>query len=162
MQKHLEWNKAFSVLHPALDLEHRKIIERINDVIASTREGGDAARLRSLLCAVKEEAGTHFAHEDAILRGIAAATLSVRQSRKFVAAMTQALIDEHIQEHNIALASLEFMIRRTLSANSANAPAIGETLTHWFVNHAVKHDAHLKTLFQTIEQECPELLSSVA
>lgn len=155
----MEWSDAYSVGHPALDAEHREIMFAIN---RTTDVGNDHARLRPLLCELKQKTAAHFAHESAILRGIAAATSSARHTRRFIAAMSQSLIDEHLAEHDVALASLEFMIRRTLSGNSAIAPAIGESLTHWFVNHAVKHDAHLKTLFQTIGRDCPELLSRVA
>lgn len=155
----VEWNDAFSVAHPALDAEHREIMLAIGRVAEA---GNDHTRLRSLLCDVKQKTAAHFAHENAMLHEIAAATLSARQRGKFIAAMSQALIDEHVAEHDVALASLEFMIRRTLADNSAKAPALGETLTHWFVNHAVKHDAHLKTLFQTIRSDCPDLLSRVA
>ena len=119
----------------------------------------DHTRQRALLCELKETTAAHFAHESAILREIAAATSSARRSQKFLAAMSQALIDEHLAEHDVALASLEFMIRRTLTENSRNGPALGDVLKHWFVNHAVKHDAHLKTLFQTIRTDCPELLA---
>jgi hemerythrin len=151
----LEWKEAFSVAHPALDAEHREImmaIRRISDA------GGDRARLRPLLCDLKEKTAAHFAHESAILREIAASTSSVRRSQRFVAAMSQALIDEHLAEHDVALTSLEFMIRRTLTDNSSIFPEPGDALANWFVNHAVRHDAHLKILFETMEKDCPELL----
>jgi hemerythrin len=151
----LEWIDSYSVAHPGLDAEHREIMRAIDRIAAA---GGNHGHLRPLLCELKERTSAHFAHESAILREIVAATSSSRQSQKFVAAMSQALIDEHIAEHDVALTSLEFMIRRTLSENSQNVPAIGQTLTHWFVNHAVKHDSHLKTLFQTIRTDCPDLL----
>lgn len=154
-----DWSDAYSVGHSSLDAEHREIMLAIGRIAEA---GDDHVHLRPLLCDLKQKTAAHFAHENSMLREIAAATSTARQSRKFVAAMSQALIDEHLAEHDVALASLEFMIRRTLADNSANAPAIGETLTHWFVNHAVKHDAHLKTLFQTIRTDCPELLSKVA
>ena len=156
MLQPLEWTDSYSVAHPALDAEHRDIMCAIERIAAA---GDNHSRLRPLLCELKEKTSAHFAHESAILREIVAATSSSRHSQKFVAAMSQALIEEHLAEHDVALTSLEFMIRRTLSENSQDLPAIGQTLTHWFVNHAVKHDSHLKTLFQTIRSDCPQLLT---
>jgi hemerythrin len=159
MQRSLEWSDAYSVAHPALDAEHREMMVAIVRIAGA---GNDHALLRPLLCDLKQKTAAHFAHENAMLREIAAATSTARHSRKFIAAMSQALIDEHLAEHDVALASLEFMIRRTLASAPKPVPDIGETLTHWFVNHAVKHDAHLKTLFQTIQSDCPDLLGKVA
>lgn len=155
----LKWSDAFSVAHPALDDEHRKIMLAISRIA----EAGDSqTELRPLLCELKQKAEAHFAHESTILREIAASTSTACRSRKFIAAMSHALVEEHLAEHDVALASLEFMIRRTLADNPAKTPGLSETLTHWFVNHAVKHDSHLKTLFQTISKDCPELLGKVA
>lgn len=159
MEQSFEWSDSYSVGHPVLDAEHREIMLAISRVAEA---GDDQARLRPLLCDLRQKTADHFAHEDSILRRLAAATSTGRQSRKFLAAMIQALIDEHLAEHDVALTSLEFMIRRILAEDWANHPPLGDTLTHWFVNHAVKHDAHLKTLFQTIEHDCPELLDRVA
>lgn len=158
MSQSLAWSSAFSVAHPALDAEHREIMLAIRRV---DQAGDDQDRLRPVLYDLKLTASAHFVHEGAILRGIAAATSTERRSRKFVAAMTQAVLDEHLAEHDIALALLDQIIRQKLAEQGAKAPAIGEALTHWFINHAVRHDAHLKTLFQTIEQDCPELLDRV-
>jgi hemerythrin len=155
----LKWSDTFSVAHPALDAEHREMMLVIG-CVAEAHDDHD--RLRPLLRELKEKTAAHFAHEDTILREIVASTSSACRSQKFLAAMSQALVDEHLAEHHVALASLEFIIRRSLAENSRNLPPLGETLTHWFVNHAVKHDAHLKTLFQTIRADYPELLARVA
>lgn len=156
MLRPLEWSDAYSVAHPELDSEHREIMLAICRIAEA---GTDPGRLRPLLCELKNKTAAHFAHENAILREIVASTSSVRSTRKFLTAMSQALVEEHDAQHSLALATLESMIRNTLSDASRNAEPLGETLTHWFVNHAVKHDAHLKTLFQTVEADCPELLT---
>jgi|SRR5579871_4247777 len=159
MLQPLEWTDSFSVAHPALDAEHRDIMLAIRKIAEAE---DDRKHLRPLLCDLKEKAAAHFEHESAILRAIVASTSSARHSHRFIAAMSQALVDEHLAEHDVALASLEFMIRRTLTDTSQPLPAPGDVLTHWFINHAIKHDGHLKTLFQTMEKDCPDLLRSVA
>jgi len=158
MAQTLEWSAAYSVGHPSLDVEHRDLMLTVARV---SEADGEHAQLRPLLCELKRKAEAHFEHESAILREIVAATSSARQSRRLVAAMGQALIEEHLAEHDLALAVLDSMIRKTLSSPSRQMSSIGDNLTHWFITHAVKHDAHLKTLFQTIEHDCPELLGKV-
>jgi hemerythrin-like metal-binding protein len=162
MQQRLEWSDAFSVLHPTLDSEHRAIIETINKIIEVLQRGSDIKGLRSLLCSLKKEAATHFAHEDAILRGIIAFTSSARTGQKFLAAVSQAVVEEHLAGHAQAIDVLDGMIRDTLRDDQDLPGAIDEKLAHWFVGHAVKHDAHLKTLFQVVRSDCPELLGKVA
>lgn len=158
MRRPLEWSNAFSVAHPQLDNEHREIMLMIRRIAEG---GSDHNRLRPLLCEIKNKTAAHFAHENAILREIVASTSSARSTRKFLAAMSQALVDEHEAEHSLALTALDSMIRSTLADTSRRAEPLAETLTRWFVNHAVIHDAHLKTLFQTVEADCPELLTQV-
>ena len=75
--------------------------------------------------------------------------------------MSQALIDGHLVEHGQAMIVLERMIRETLANPCPDFHALCETLTHWFVTHAVAQDAHLKTLFQTLEKDCAELLAKL-
>lgn len=158
MQRRLEWSEAFSVEHPVLDGEHREMVEAIGRIV-ETSDASDPARLRPLLCALKEKAAAHFQHEDAILREILAFTTSARGSQKFLAAMSEALIEDHLGGHADAAKILDEMIRDTLREKSCRVEALVDRLTHWFVHHAVKHDAHLKTLFQTIDKDCPELLA---
>jgi hemerythrin len=155
----LEWSDSYSVAHPELDAEHRDIMLAITRIAEA---GADHLHLRPLLCGLKQKTAAHFAHESTILREIVAATSTARRSQKFLAAMGQALIDEHLVEHDLALAALDSMIRATLADSVRPMPPLGETLAHWFVDHAAKHDAHLKTLFQTIRTDCPELLARVA
>jgi hemerythrin len=158
MLQRLEWSDAFSVAQPALDAEHREIVDAITR-IAETSDTSDPAHLRALLCALKEKATSHFVHEDAILREVLAFTASARGTQKFLGAMSEALIEDHIGGHRNAAKILDDMIRDTLREKSCQVDTLVHRLTHWFVNHAVKHDAHLKTLFQTMKKDCPELLS---
>jgi hemerythrin-like metal-binding protein len=158
MLQRMEWSEAYSVAQPALDAEHRGIVDAIGE-IADAADISDAARLRALLCASKEKVAAHFAHEDAILREIQAFTASARRNQKFLAAMTEALIEDHIGGHRNAAKILDDMIRDTLREKSCQVDPLAHRLTHWFVNHAVKHDARLKTLFQTMENDCPELFA---
>ena len=159
MARTLEWSEAYSVGHPALDDEHREIMFAIGRIAGG---GDDQARLRPLLCDLKQKTAAHFAHEDAILREIVASTTSLRNRQRFLAAMSEALVQEHLSGHVEALSVLDSMICDTLRSGDAQLRALGESLAHWFVCHAVKHDAHLKTLFQTIQSDCPELMDRVA
>lgn len=158
MQQRLEWSDAFSVFHPLLDAEHREMVEAIRR-IAETSDASDSAGLRALLCALKEKTVSHFEHEDAILREIQAFTASARGTQKFLAAMSEALIEDHLGGHADAAKILDEMIRDTLREKFCGVDALVDRITHWFVDHAVKHDAHLKTLFQTMVKDCPELLA---
>ena len=158
MQQFLTWGDSFSVGHAALDGEHRLIIQAINNICASCDEKGDPQELSLLFNKLKETTGKHFEHENAILRAVVAYTASERRGHVFIGAISQAVITEHIEEHAQAFIILESMIRDALPDTRPNAQPLREILSHWFVNHAVKNDAHLKTLFQVMEKDCPDLL----
>src|SRR5947209_4882165 len=128
MQPSLEWTESFSVAHAGLDAEHRAIMEAIKRIVEAPIAQRDASGLRPLLCALREKASAHFIHEDAILREIVASTSSMRRSQKFLAAMSQAVIEEHLLEHDRATIRLEQLIRGTIANPSPDFQALAETL----------------------------------
>ena|SRR5579864_6780670 len=114
MAQPFEWSDSYSVAHPALDAEHRDIMHAISRIADAA---GDEVHLRGLLCDLRDRTAAHFEHEDALLREIVASTSSARRSRKFLAAMSQALIEQHLAEHD-----LEGATRRPVAASLVPRP----------------------------------------
>lgn len=142
----LEWNNAYSVGNLALDTEHRELICRINDICAQRAE--DHPRVRhSLFQTLLQFVERHFAHEDGILRKVAQASAGTSEDAKTI---SRATIREHIASHALSLANLKVIGERITNATSDELQPQYDALKIWFINHAVKHDAHLKAMFQAM------------
>jgi hemerythrin-like metal-binding protein len=137
----LEWRDAFSVGHSGLDMEHRDLIARINEICSGEAIENIEHRIQSLVLFVKD----HFEHESAALRKIIDGSLEITASAKTVSA--DAILD-HIHDHEISLAKLRAIGQAIVDAgvNERNR----EALKLWFIDHAIRHDAHLKSVFQAL------------
>jgi hypothetical protein len=67
--------------------------------------------------------------------------------------MSEAVFVEHLKDHQHAIDALGSLISRSLDEGRP----LRNELTSWFVAHAVKYDAHLKAVFQGLQDDCPAL-----
>lgn len=142
----LEWNNAYSVGNSVLDAEHRELISRINEICA--RRAADNSEVRhSLFQTLLKFVKHHFAHEDGILRKVAQADAGTSEDAKTI---SRATIREHIASHALSLANLNIIGERITNATPDERQRQYDALKIWFIDHAVKHDAHLKAMFQAM------------
>jgi CheY-like chemotaxis protein/hemerythrin len=139
----LQWTEDFAVGHQLLDTEHRCMVELINDVFAAAHAKSDRQpELLDLLGAVTTE---HIRHENAILwelrQGTCAELPGRASSPILVKAKAAAAFDEHMAEH-------EKLIGQFYKVRSLPTDELCETLQRWFLDHATRHDAHLRAIFQ--------------
>jgi hemerythrin len=118
--------------------------------------------MKSMLDDLKTAVEKHFDHENSLLRVIVSDAATGRRSPKFLRAMSEAAILEHIDDHQEAFAYLDTVIRSKYSRTQSEDQPLSDDLISWFLDHAIKHDAHLKAIFQAIQSECPHLLDGVA
>jgi hemerythrin len=147
MESRLGWVETYSVGHPELDNEHRELIAHINELHDAVEAQRDHGHLRNLLAELKKAAIDHFAHENAVLRELAA---SKNLSPGYVKAMSNAAIQEHIVAHRHSAAELESFILRALHQPGSATAELCDDIKRWFIDHAVKHDAHIKAVFQAL------------
>ena len=63
----LEWNEGLSVGDATIDHEHKKLIERVNDVNAALMSEADKDEVLRLMRRLLDTATTHFANEERLL-----------------------------------------------------------------------------------------------
>jgi hemerythrin-like metal-binding protein len=143
MAHQLEWKDAFSVGHTVLDMEHRGLLASINEICTGKPVENIEHRVQSLMLLVKN----HFDHEDATLREIIERGPEIPAGAR---AVSREAIWEHIRGHEIALARLTAIGQAIVNTGVDDLPRHCENLKRWFINHAVKHDAHLKSVFQAL------------
>jgi hemerythrin len=162
MPRALTWSASFSVGHPELDAEHRSLIEAVNAISVADKVNCAPQKLEDLLNELNLATEKHFEHENFVLRAIISKAATDRHSPTFLKAMSDAAITEHIDDHQRAFAYLESIMHAKYSGTPSAEQPLADELINWFLDHAIKHDAHLKAIFQAIESECPHLLDGVA
>ena len=137
----LEWQERYSVGQRGLDDEHERLVGIINQIHAAEAGACTPEQLSNLANSLYLVAMEHFRHENALMRDIiTGAYLPRTGGRK----MSEEIVNEHCAEHANALIELETM----LHSFASDGASLAICLKVWFVDHALKHDAHLRAFFQ--------------
>ena len=144
---HLPWSESYAVGHKVLDAEHRRLVELINEVDDAIQSGASPERVAGLLRVLRAVAVEHIRQENTVLWELKTGTYEPLKGRTqtpyFVKVMAEAAFDEHMAEHAVLMASFDII-------PSLPVETLCETLRVWFLDHAIKHDAHLKAIFQAV------------
>lgn len=148
------WSELFAVGHERLDREHRDLVELIAQFCAAVYAGDGHARLPGHLKAIERATRDHLRSENAVLRELKGKARHSSPARhaapRHLGAATDAAIEDHIAEHRTMLKGLTAFANRLDGMTQADGPALCADIKAWFLEHAVKHDAHLKTIFQAL------------
>jgi hemerythrin len=145
----LQWIDGYAVGHGGLDAEHLRLVGLINDIHVADL-AGNAGQVACLLDMFRQAAAEHLGHENAVMREVESRAAQVTGGREaFLEAMSAAVICEHIIDHTRSLQQLDAIIR-AFHATADTGAQVGDALKAWFVEHAIKYDAHLKAVFQAM------------
>jgi len=144
----LTWAEQYTVGHTGLDAEHRQLVEVINEICSAEYAECSPDELSSLLNRLTLIAVEHFKHENTVMHEFSYSTSFEANSSSLANILGMAAINEHCAQHAEALVALESIILAAVPrAASANRHP-GQKLISWFTEHAIKHDAELRVLFQ--------------
>jgi hemerythrin len=139
----LVWSPALTVGHGGLDAGHIRLMDAINGVCTARYPHQFGKRLDK----VKSEIDKHLQQETALLREIQAGSYEGmskgRPTPELHKAISDAGIGEHILDHQTSLVHMRAVV-------SAAGNALCAGLKSWFIEHSIRHDAHLKAIFQEI------------
>lgn len=146
MLRPLAWNIGFAIGHPEIDAQHRQLVALINDVIAAV-ERHALEDLPAMLSGLSHLAAEHFRGEIAALRELGTSTHHGAKGRpanfRLRKALAELRIDEHEAHHAHLLNGLQML-------HALSPLDLCGQLKGWFVDHAIKHDARLRAVFQAI------------
>ena len=147
----MAWTEEFAVGHESLDLAHHCLIDRINEVHSAECAKQSPSQMRPLLGALNRMAADHFQHENSVLNRINFGPLpSGADERAFLKAVVGAAIVEHTASHKRSLHQLNTIIRDFYAGLGSVEQDLSLDLKAWFIDHAVKYDAHLREVFKTL------------
>ncbi len=142
------WQETYAVGHLGLDLEHRRLVELINDISGLRAEADGPKPLSDLSNAFYLVSVEHFRHENSVMRDLLEGAYLMPGSVRRIA-ISEAAINDHCAEHAQALISLESRLQTFFAGQDRQGPILASVLRGWFLDHVINHDAHLKEVFQT-------------
>ena len=116
----IRWSEDLSVGVPALDQDHRRLIELLNEILHAVAAGAGRAVLAKLVGDLVEGTRGHFEREERLLRE-----------------MGFPDIDHHHEEHGRLMIDIAEMIDRLTDADDDGAHHF---LRHWLTDHIVTYD----------------------
>ncbi|PRX38056.1 methyl-accepting chemotaxis protein/hemerythrin [Meinhardsimonia xiamenensis] len=122
----LVWRESFSVGDPAVDHEHRELIELVNAAARRIRAGAPAEEIDAAFGDLLAAVSGHFAHEE-------------RQMQR----AGYPAYPEHKADHERLIDRLRELMDEAHEAPEAAAEATVEALAEWFEGHFATHDARL-------------------
>ena len=122
----IEWRDDFSVGVASVDLEHRELIELINDLHALIGKNASAEEVVSMLGEIFAQISAHFALEEKYM-------LDSRYPRRA----------EHKADHELLLDELRDIMDLVDEDGSYDEHGLSQDLQRWFTEHFRTHDALL-------------------
>jgi len=122
----LQWKPSFALGIPAVDLEHRQMIQMINDVYAKVDDENNAEAVQTALADIHAGISAHFALEERIMREAAYPEYG-----------------EHKENHEDLLDQIREMMDRYEEHPEAGRALLQRSLNDWFGRHFATFDARL-------------------
>jgi hemerythrin len=122
----ITWKDEFSVGVAAVDLEHRELIELINDLEANMLDQASKDTVVQTLGEIYARISAHFALEEKIMRAAGYGGYAA-----------------HKQDHESLLDQLVDIVDSVDEAGSYDRVALARGLDSWFSVHFKTHDAKL-------------------
>lgn len=122
----LQWKPSFSLGIPAVDLEHRKLIEMINEVYARIDDEHDAESVQVALADIHAGISAHFALEERVMREAAYPEYAA-----------------HKDSHEDLLDEIRDMMDAHADQPETGRELLRRSLSEWFGQHFSTFDARL-------------------
>ena len=125
----IEWKNEFSLGIEDVDLEHRELINLINDLHRAMGQNAEQVQVVSALGEIYAQIAAHFALEERFMR-----------EREYKA------YPLHKEDHEKLLDELRDIMDRVEDDGRYDEKELGRDLDHWFTEHFRTHDARLHRL----------------
>lgn len=126
----IEWKKEFSVGVAAVDLEHRDLIELINDLHAMMGKSATQEQVIASLGEIFAQISAHFALEEKLMR-----------DTKY------EHFRSHKDDHEKLLDEIRDIMDRVEDDGRFDDQRLSDELDRWFTEHFRTHDAKLHRHF---------------
>ncbi|MGI9261482.1 MAG: bacteriohemerythrin [Woeseiaceae bacterium] len=122
----LQWKSEYSVGIESMDVEHREMIDLINNVYQRLGSSPDPGDIEDCLEKIFNTISLHFALEERIMREHAYAEYA-----------------EHKEDHEDLLDEIRDLMDQFIADTDSGARLLEKRLSDWFVRHFATFDARL-------------------
>ena len=122
----IEWRDEFSVGVASVDLEHRELINLINELHALIGDNASADKVVTMLGEIYAQISAHFALEE-----------------KYMRDTRYPLLNEHKGDHETLLDELRDIMDLVDTDGNYDEQGLSQDLQRWFTEHFRTHDAEL-------------------
>ena len=122
----IQWKEEFSVGVPAVDVEHRDLIELINDLHGMMGKGATHNQVSASLGEIFAQISAHFALEE-----------------KYMRETEYEHFPSHKEDHEKLLDEIRDIMDRVEDDGSYEESRLSGELEQWFSEHFRTHDAKL-------------------
>jgi hemerythrin-like metal-binding protein len=129
-----DWKDEFSVKIAAIDKQHRKIVELMNELFESLRDGREEYIISEVLEDLSKYTEYHFGLEAALFK-------------KYAYKKTE----EHLSEHGHFVQRIGALRGEVSSDAGGAAAATLEYLREWFQDHMLKVDIDYSRFFESMD-----------
>jgi hemerythrin len=126
----LNWQETYAVGHLGLDLEHKRLVELINEISGVRMGAAGLQQLARLSNALYFAAVEHFRHENSVMRDLIEGAYLLPADGAQHPAISETTINDHCAEHAQALISLERMLQTFTPAKGGST--LASELRIWF------------------------------
>lgn len=122
----IKWQDEFSVGVASVDLEHRELIDLINDLHGLLGNDATVEQVATMLGDIFAQISAHFALEE-----------------KFMRESRYPHYASHKDDHEALLDELRDIMDRVEDQGAFDEEALSKELSNWFTEHFRTHDARL-------------------
>jgi hemerythrin len=128
-----DWKENFSVGVKAIDNQHKKILELINELVESIRDSREDKIIKEVLADLKEYTHYHFGLEKKLF-----------EKYKYPKSI------EHLKEHEVFIDKINLLIDGAEKMKECVPMETLDYLRDWFMKHMVGVDKNYSKYFESI------------
>ena len=128
----IEWKKEYAVGVPAVDTDHRELIDLINDLYEQLQSGRYSVNMNDFLGEVYDSMARHFAREEEVM--------NMNEYPQY---------EEHKADHERVLEDINNIMYDYQDGLLKDDAIMAEMLEGWFSNHFANHDLLLHVRIPT-------------
>jgi hemerythrin-like metal-binding protein len=124
----IQWNETLATGHAVIDADHRQLIDSLNELETSLREGAGRENIANILVFLNRYTREHFAREEVHMKNVGCPAYA-----------------ENCREHTLLISRLDTWLERLQEGTSITLVLeVHREIANWIRSHILKTDCKLR------------------
>ncbi len=128
--KRIEWKNDYNINIPAIDAQHRRLVELFNELAEAKQNNRDTEKHSRILGQLVGYTRNHFAYEE-----------------NFMKTINYPLLKEHLDLHKELIEQVVKLLEDYKRGDTSITDKILEIVVNWFVRHILVEDRKIVAYF---------------